>query len=149
MMMLGFFGIVLAANGVFLYFAVTSFSGIDSENPYVEGLAYNRTLEAPEAQKKLGWRLELDHAPSSENRRALNLAVRSRAGTPLDGLAVVAELRRPARHDLDRRVTFAPLGGGRYGAGVDLPLEGQWDLSLSATASDGAVFVMEQRLWLK
>jgi nitrogen fixation protein FixH len=149
LMMLGFFGIILAANGAFLYFAVTSFSGIDTENAYVKGLAYNRTLEAAEAQRALGWTLALDQARLSDGRQALSLSIRSRAGAALDGLNVVGEMRRPARQDLDRRVVFTPVGEGRYDAEVALPLTGRWDLSLRASARDGAVFVMEQRLWLK
>lgn len=148
-MMLGFFGIVTVVNAVFIYLAVSSFTGIETENAYVEGLAYNETLGAAEAQKALGWRVVLDHRPVGRDLREISVAFRDRSGRPIEGLTVVAELRRPTHEGADRNVALAPLGGGRYGVELDLPLDGQWDARVEATARGGERYILEQRLWLK
>lgn len=148
-MLLGFFGVVLAVNGIMLYVAASSFTGIETENAYVKGLAYNETLNAAEAQKALGWTVELDQRSLDGGLREVTAVFRDQSGRPLDGLAVTAELRRPVHEDMDRTLALMPLGGGRYGAEVELPLLGQWDARLEATTPDGRVFRMDKRLWLK
>ena len=42
----GFFGLMLLANAVFVYFAVATFSGGDTSKPYQKGLHYNQTIAA-------------------------------------------------------------------------------------------------------
>ena len=42
--LLGFFGVILAVNATFVYLAVSSFSGLETDNAYVKGLNYNTTL---------------------------------------------------------------------------------------------------------
>lgn len=148
-MLLGFFGVVTAVNGVFIYAAISSFSGLETENAYSKGLAYNETLRAAEAQRALGWTVELNHRSLDGDRREMTVSFRDKAGRPLEGLAVAAELRRPVRQGFDRTVTLVPLGEGRYGAELALPFAGQWHAQVQATARDGSAYVMEQRLWLK
>ncbi|MEO1305623.1 MAG: FixH family protein, partial [Pseudomonadota bacterium] len=58
LIMLGFFGIMFAVNGVFLYHAITSFPGEDIKKSYVQGLNYNDTLAVRAAQAELGWQAE-------------------------------------------------------------------------------------------
>ena len=48
--LIAFFGIMLIANGIFVYFAVATFSGGDTSNAYRKGLNYNDTLAAAELQ---------------------------------------------------------------------------------------------------
>ena len=39
-----FFGLIFLVNGVFLYYALTTFGGGETSNPYRKGLHYNETL---------------------------------------------------------------------------------------------------------
>ena len=57
-MLLGFFGVMMAVNGIFVYLALSSFSGLETVNAYVKGLDYNATLRRGAAQKALGWQVE-------------------------------------------------------------------------------------------
>ena len=41
-----FFGVMLAANGVFVYVATTTFSGLSTDDAYRKGLSYNETIRA-------------------------------------------------------------------------------------------------------
>lgn len=149
LMLLGFFGAVAAANAVFIYLAVSSFPGLETENAYARGLAYNETLRDAEAQRKLGWSVTLDHAATEGGGQRLTVSIRDRAGVPLADLAVAGVLRRPTHEGMDQSLDFRPLGAGRYAAEPSLPAAGQWDIRLSATARDGAFYLLERRLWLK
>ncbi len=147
-MLLGFFGVVSAANAVFIYLAVSSFSGLETENAYARGLAYNETLRQAEAQRQLGWSVTLDHEATGGGQR-LTVSFRDRAGVPLADLVVAGALRRPTHEGMDQSLAFRSLGAGLYAAEPSLPAAGQWDIRLNATARDGASYVLEQRLWLK
>ena len=53
----GFFVVYMTANSIMVYFASTTFRGLDGDRPYEAGLAYNRELEAAREQEKLGWKV--------------------------------------------------------------------------------------------
>ena len=46
----GFFGVMIVANGIFLYFAITTFSGLDDASSYRAGRNYSGELAAAAAQ---------------------------------------------------------------------------------------------------
>ena len=48
---LGFFGVVFAANGAFIFFALDSFTGLATDSPYQRGIEYNQTLAAAAEQR--------------------------------------------------------------------------------------------------
>lgn len=124
----GLFGIVLAANGALAYFAISSFTGLETEGHYEKGLEYNRVLAAERRQDALGWSVYTDFRPNGGNSGRLVVSARDRRGTPLRGAAVTARLIRPTQSGYDREITLAPAGVGSYEAEVDLPLKGQWDI---------------------
>jgi nitrogen fixation protein FixH len=48
-------------------------------------------------------------------------------------------VKRPAATGHDQEVELVARGAGRYGATAELPLAGQWDLRVIATAPDGGL----------
>jgi len=54
MALIGFFGVMFLVNGIFVYFAVATFSGGDTSDPYRKGLHYNETLQAADRQAERG-----------------------------------------------------------------------------------------------
>jgi nitrogen fixation protein FixH len=123
-----FFGVMLLVNAVFLYFAVSTFSGGDTSNPYQKGLHYDETLEAARRQAERGWRTELAY----DNRTGrLKLRVLDRAASPVTGLHVGAKLERPATDREDRRVTLEEAGEGVYAAIIDLA-PGAWVIAIDS-----------------
>ena len=50
---------VVAVNGVLVYFALGTWSGLVVERPYERGVQYNRVLEAVARQEALGWQFEI------------------------------------------------------------------------------------------
>ena len=77
----------------------------------------------------------------------LRLSYWDAAGHPLNGLKVRAEIRRPVKEGHDLVADLLPLGPGLYGADVNVGLEGQWDIRVSATDRAGKRHLLEQRLW--
>jgi nitrogen fixation protein FixH len=146
---LAFFGLVIAVNGTFIALALWSWSGLSTDDAYRRGLAYNETLAEAEAQRALSWRAQAVLAPLENGGARLTVVFTDRAGAPVEGLAVSGDLRRPVRDDQDRAVDLVRAGPGRYGADVERLLSGRWDVRLRATSPGGAVFVLEDRLWLR
>ena len=48
--MVAFFGVIIAVNLTFVYFALDSWPGLTTQHAYEEGIAYNKTLEQAAAQ---------------------------------------------------------------------------------------------------
>jgi nitrogen fixation protein FixH len=148
LLLVGFFGVMMAVNAAFVYFAVESFSGLETEHAYLKGLDYNTTLEEVAAQKARGWQVSLTQegeAPDSH----IVMQYRDSRGEPLEGLAVTLELRRPTTQIFDRTLAMTPDGAGLYSADVRFPEKGAWILRSTASQGEGAPYFQEHRIWLK
>ena len=77
----GFFGVVLAVNGVMLTYALGTFNGLSVDGAYDRGLAYNEALAEYQAQRALGWDLDVAFAPDESRAGDLAVTARDRAGT--------------------------------------------------------------------
>ena len=119
------FVVILAANGIMVFFAFDSFTGVSTDDSYRRGLGFNKQLEAQERATALAWQVaaRLDRAAAG---RRLVLALHDKAGRPLSSASVRAEFRRPIEPGLDFTVALTPRGDGRYDAPVDAPRVGQW-----------------------
>jgi nitrogen fixation protein FixH len=149
-MLLSFFAVIVLVNGVFMYFALTSFSGLSTENAYVKGVNYNRTLAQGRAQKAAGWQVTATALQVTPGRQVvLNVRVMDRHGRPLDNLALRGQLRRPTYAGDDVTLEFEATGKGGYRALADPDAAGQWDLRLLAQVDDATDYRWEKRLWLK
>ncbi len=145
----GFFLAIFVANGIFLTLAVKSFPGEQEEKSYLQGLAYNETLEARAAQAALGWTAELTGLQFAGDKAAIELTFKSASGEPISTLDLAATLARAVDNDHDRILEFRSMGGGRYIAAVDGLSPGAWRLQASATGAQGEEFVLEKRLTCK
>ncbi len=117
------FGVVTAVNGVMIWFALTTFTGLDREEPYLRGIGYNDVLAEARDQAATGWAAAVDAAPDR-----LAVEVADAGAGPLRGAAVYARIKRPVDAHLDFETDLAAVGGGRYVAFVDWPAKGQWDV---------------------
>lgn len=148
---LGFFGTIFAVNGVFLYAALSTYTGVVAQEPYRKGLNYNQRIAAGERQEDLGW-----NAEATLTREAgLTVVLQDAAGAPVSGLFVAGVLGRPSTNQQDRDIAFIEAAPGHYKLAVDtLALEpGAWLVSLEArwpaTGATEPVYRMRKRLWLK
>ena len=144
--LLAFFGVVFAVNGGLIYFAVSSWSGLSTERPFEAGRDHDRTLAQAEVQAALGWRSAVALAPGTAGGQAVEVTLTGRDGAPLGGLEVELALRRPARGDLDQRLSLNETTAGRYRGAVELPLPGRWYAEVRVRDADGARYRMEHEV---
>ena len=150
--LIAFFGLIIAANSMFIYLAVTSYSGDVASNAYDRGLRYNDTLEARAAQKALNWRAGLGYDWQTDGQLDVRLDYLDAEGHPLRELELKATLSRPADAAFDREVVFRPQGEGLYSASVEGVEPGVWELNVEArhpSLKDAEKFEVRKRLWLK
>jgi len=145
-MMLGFFGLVIGVNAVFITLAVGSFPGEDVRRSYLQGLHYNETIAERRAQAALGWQVSAEAFETGEGR---DIAVQfaARDGAPLDGLEVTGVLMRPTDAREDAGLRFTPCGPGRYCAKLGGSAPGQWRLRARAQGPQGALDFERSFFW--
>lgn len=120
-MLIAFFSVIIAVNVAFIYFAVTTFSGIETDNAYKRGVAYNQQHEVARREAALGWQ---GGVKLEGNVPVVTLV--DKAGAPLSGMTVSAKIGRPSVDRFDRPLTFREPTAGRYVAET-APLEsGAW-----------------------
>ena len=137
--------VVIAVNIVMVIYAIGTFPGLETDDAYRKGLAYNQTMAAARAQEERGWHVDVRYAPAGTLAAAgaaagavgahegeLVVTVVDKAGQPLYGLDVTAALIRPTREGFDKSLTLAPGAAGEYRGEAVLPLPGQWDVRVSA-----------------
>lgn len=123
-----FFAVVLLANATMVYFAVQSWTGLEYSGYYLKGLRYNDTLAAVARQEARGWSGEISVVELGHRRIDFAVTLRDRNGAGLTGARAIASFRRPTHAGHDFRVALQPVGIGRYGRTVTLPLAGQWQV---------------------
>lgn len=137
MALLGFFGVIITVNMIFLTFALRSFPGESMKKSYLQGLHYNEILTERAEQAALGWRAELLRADRNGAEGVIELQVFDAAGTPLSGLTVEGELRRPAHSRSDQTLSFMHVGNGVYRTPVSDLAPGAWSLTAQAENAYG------------
>lgn len=124
---LGAFAVILTANLTLVFAAVGSFPGLVAKNSYVASQEFN--IRAAE-RAALGWSAQLGHESG-----VVTAQIRDAAGRPVPGLAVQAQIGRPADASTDRTVVLEPAGD-YYLAAADLPA-GRWRAALRAVSQSG------------
>ncbi len=134
------FAVVLAVNSVLVYFAINSWTGLETEQHFVKGLKYNDALAAADRQKQLGWRLDLTprwaEGDGDTVVGTISVVLADRDGQPLTDLAVHLMAVRPTHEGHDREVGLTHRGQGRYVGRIELPLRGQWQLRVLASRGE-------------
>jgi nitrogen fixation protein FixH len=144
------FCVVLIPNGVLIWVAFASWTGVDAENTrsYERGLNYNDRLAEVAAQRALGWASEFAYERLGPERARLDFALSNAEGEPLRAAAVVADVVRPTHQGHDFAVALPPVGPGTYAAEVAFPLPGQWEVRLEARHPDGT-YRRTERIFLR
>lgn len=149
MMLIGFFSFMLIANGFFVYFALTSFSGLSTDDAYRKGLHYNDSLEALELQKARGWQVALDIDAPGDRQFALSLEIKDKNGDVLPLNVASAQLKRPAIKGQDILLNLVNTGSV-YEVSQQLPSAGQWDVKILMSGGGYEVpYRVEKRIWVK
>lgn len=137
--------VVVAVNGVMIGLAMWTWTGLATTDAYRKGIAYNRALEAAQAQAALGWRAEIGFVPAAEGGGQLTLSLVDAKGEPIERASVTGRLIRPTHAGYDTDVALPAQGGGRFVSPIQVPLPGIWDVRLMIE-SRGRVFQATRRI---
>lgn len=118
-------GLVVAVNGVLIYFATGSAVGVVVDRREKDGAWRAGTAQA-ERQALLGWRVAVSWAGD----RVL-VRVDDNAGRPMPALSVAATFVRPVEGTVLPLLPLRDTGTGGYEGLVVLPSRGQWDVTVS------------------
>jgi len=147
--LIAFFGVVIAVNGAFVYFALATWTGLDTDDAYSRGLAYNDVLAAAEQQHRLGWLVDFGIGNGAPRSALIDFRVRDADGRALEGLTVDAKIRRPTNDGFDRNLALRETTPGTYRGEVALPKAGNWDIRVTAREGDVVRYVVDERAWIR
>lgn len=146
--LIGFFGAMLAVNGIFIYLAVSTFSGLESD-AYQKGLHYNDRIDAAGRQAALGWSHSVAFGPNG----TVLVSVKDRQGEPVSGLSIGGEISRPVADRFTSTLDFRENTDGTYLAPAASLQPGNWIVSLQARRAEShggeTAYQIKERLWLK
>jgi len=134
--------VVVAVNAGMVYVALQTFPGAAGGD---EGFAlsnhYDTVLAQAQQEAALGWTV----AAETDNAGRPVVTLAERDGAPLHGAAVEAIAERPLGAPRTRQLAFHETATGRYEADAMLPMQGQWELTLTAS-SDGQTMAVTRRV---
>ena len=143
-----FFGVVVLVNGIMIWVATTTWTGLDTHEAYEKGLAYNQMLEAAEAQASLGWTIDIEISPIDNGQASIAITLTGSDGDGINEAKVRAQFEKPNRSSADFETELQPRGNGQYETRFEPPEAGVWNLHLTARRNDD-LFVEDRRLVLR
>jgi len=137
--------IVVAVNGVLVYFAVGTWSGLVIERPYERGVQYNRLIETAARQEALGWQFEIV-LQNAGDMTLVSVRARDAAGQPLTGLSLRAAVERPVEKETHGEVALIERGAGHYAANLERLRPGQWQTRVIAERGADSAFTTQRQI---
>ena len=128
---IAFFGVVIAVNLTMAVFATRTFGGVVVENSYVASQNYNDWLDAAKRQQKLAWSIE---AALDEQRR-VTIAM------SIDGARVSGFARHPLGREPDVPLTFDTTG--TLARSVNALPPGRWNIHLLVSRGESEARLIE------
>jgi nitrogen fixation protein FixH len=125
MSLLAFFALFSSVDAFFVYKAVTTHSGVITEQAYEKGLAYNQALKQAREQKNMNVRVVYKGD-------TLVVNLNDELNMPIIGATVTAKLIRNVQAADDFDVLLHHSGDGVYSKQLDLPLKGLWTANIEA-----------------
>jgi nitrogen fixation protein FixH len=134
-------GAVVLVNAGMVFAALKSFPGKAGSEDFELSNRYDTVLLRSEHDAALGWTIQA----STDGARVPVVVLTQRDGTPLRAAVLEGTAGRPLGPPETQHLTFHELTGGRYVADAVLPEQGQWELTLSASAG-GSQIVATRRV---
>ncbi|MGV3511603.1 MAG: FixH family protein [Novosphingobium sp.] len=127
LILVSFFGIVIAVNVLMARLASSTFGGVVVENSYVASQQFNHWLKEASAEQALGWKAEL--ARDGQGRAAI--ALRDSTGRAIAAAKVTAVAEHPLGQRPEADLILHETAPGAY----TVPLEaGRWRLRVTVEA---------------
>jgi nitrogen fixation protein FixH len=145
---LGFFFVVGAVNFVLIRAATSTFGGLETENAYQAGLAFNNELAAARAQDSRHWKVTGSVNRNRRGEAVVEIEVADQAGAPPIGLVAIMRLAHPTDSRFDHAVAITEANNARF-RGVADAAPGQWDLVVDLMRDGERVFRSKSRIMLR
>nr|WP_187973040.1 FixH family protein [Aquibium microcysteis] len=140
LVMLAFFGVIIAVNVTMATLANTSWSGLIVKNSYVASQHFNAQARAARAQTALGWTGTMGYADGT-----FRYTLADAGGAPVRLDASQAFFRRPVDDRHDETIPMEPAGRGTVSGAVDLK-DGIWIVEIAAAAGLDAPYREVKRI---
>jgi len=128
LVMLAFFGVIIAVNLTMATLANTTWSGLIVKNSYVASQKFNGKAQAARAQAALGWSGTMSYGAG-----VFRYTLADAGGGPVHLTASEAFFRRPVNDRDDQTIALEAAGSGRLVGSVDLK-DGLWIVEIAAAA---------------
>lgn len=119
-LMVVFFGVVIAVNVTMAVYASTSWSGLVARNGYVASIDFARAEAAHRRAAELGWTVDV-----AQSGRRVIVSVTDKAGRPV-AMRVRAQAAPAASGENPRPLALDPDGRGAWQSGPDPLTPGLW-----------------------
>ena len=139
LLVIGFFGVIIAVNVGMAIVASTSWTGLVVTNSYVASQEFEEKRLAHQDQRAAGWQAVFTYSPG-----LAKLVVSDGAGNPIDLVSVTLKVNRPVGGHDDQAVVFERAPDGSYGASLRLAA-GVWDALVQADETAKGSFELRQR----
>ena len=125
-----FFAVIAILDSIFVYLAVSTHTGVVTDQAYERGLAFDELVEKAESQPAIVQNVEYKDG-------VLRWVLSDEENMPIENAEVNAKIVRPVHggHDFDIRLQY--IGEGMYESALDLPLKGAWRAKLSSKWDNG------------
>jgi nitrogen fixation protein FixH len=148
LLLVGFFVLVFAVNGIMVHAAISTFGGVDTPSSYHAGLVFESEVAKAEHQQALHWQVDGKLKRESGGEVVLDISVRDAQGAPVTGLSADARLAHPADERLDHVIPVARNGAGRF-HGESKAKPGQWELIVDFYRGGDRLFRSRSRVTLR
>ena len=146
-MLLAFFGTVIAVNLVMVRAAISTFGGVDTPSSYEAGLNFKAEAAAAAAQDALHWHVDARLAAATGG-RGITVSATDANGIPLTHLTVNARFAHPADERHDHKIALEETAPGIY-AGIAPVDAGLWTLDLTIGRSGVRMFHSLNRIMIE
>lgn len=128
--LVAFFGVVIAVNVVMARLAISSFGGTVVENSYVASQKYNSWIEQGRKQAALGWKPVL----ARDGAGHATLGLTGADGQPIGNAQIQGLAQHPLGRADDIALDFVATAPGQYRSTRPLPA-GRWQMLLKITSA--------------
>lgn len=146
-MLLLFFGTVFAVNFYMARVAIQTFSGLEADKPYQDGLKYNDVIAAAREQAERNWKVDANIEPQKDG-VVMSVTQRDGVGVATSGLTIHATFLHPADRRRDISVALSPAGDGLFRASAPVS-PGRWDVQIDALKDGALLFRSVNRVDVK
>ena len=146
--LLGFFGVVFAVNGVMIFAALSTLTGVDTASAYQAGRMFEHDVAMAHAQDARHWQVDAKVIVIADSARRVFVVARDASDRPLGGMALSVTFERPTDRRLDRDIAVAEDSPGNFHGRAEIPA-GQWDLVIALSRNGDEMFRSRNRIVLK